>query len=81
MRRCGKDNTRRLQRQWALEEPRTLWVLHENEEVYYAVVQGGRFGTGRWSYKLDGRFFGAGRFRLLDISDTSGLGREFDWLY
>ena len=33
------------------------------------------------SYKLNVRVFGAGRFRLFNISNTSGLGREFDRLH
>jgi hypothetical protein len=39
------------------------WVLHENEEVYYAVVQCRRFGAYRWNSKLNVRIIGAGEPR------------------
>jgi hypothetical protein len=55
-----------------------VWVLHEKEEAYYAVVQCRRFGAYRWSSKLNVRVIGAGRFKLFNISNTSGLGREFE---
>ena len=40
----------------------TLVGLHENEKVYYAVVESSRFGVYRRSYRLNARVFGAGRF-------------------
>jgi len=40
----------------------SVQVLHKNEKVYYAFVKSSRFGANRWSYKLNVRVFGAGRF-------------------
>jgi len=52
--------------------------LHENEEVYDAVVESRCFGAYRRSSKPNVHVTGADRFRLFNINNTSGLGRKLD---